>query len=104
MPPRTSPALVPRAHETSIFLYWRASSLLSSAPFLWASLLSSPLALRRRAGRSFGRFLRKGLIWFLDDRGAVSAHLLRAARMVSWEKYGFSEAMARQSRQRALAL
>src|SRR4051812_19894171 len=74
MPPRTRPALVPRAHETSIFLYWRATSLLIPAPLLRAWLLSSgmrsrtsPLALRRRDGRSFDRLLRKGFMVILDD-------------------------------------
>src|SRR4051794_14383987 len=88
MPPRTRPALVPRAHDTSIFLYWRATSLLSSAPLVRASLLSSgirprtsPPALRRRAGRSFERFLRNGFIVILEDR--ASAHVLRGVRLVS---------------------
>src|SRR5436190_20898907 len=83
MPPRTRPALVPRAHDTSIFLYWRATSLLISAPLLRASLLSSgirsrtsPLALRRRAWRSLGRFLREKfiVIWTIEERCRLVLH------------------------------
>src|SRR3954452_4566007 len=90
MPPRTRPALVPRAHDTSIFLYWRATSLLIPAPLLRASLPSSgirprtsPLALRRRDWRSFERFLRKRFIVIVDDWHRPSAHVLRGARLVS---------------------
>src|SRR3954451_18380678 len=90
MPPRTRPALVPRAHDTSIFLYWRATSLLISAPLLRASLLSSgirsrtsPLALRRRDWRSFGRFLRGKFIVNLDDQHRAWGHVLRGERLVS---------------------
>src|SRR4051794_1206944 len=69
MPPRTRRALVPRAHDTSIFWYWRAISLLISARLLRASLLSSrtsPPTLRRRDWRSFRRFLRRFIV-SLDD-------------------------------------
>src|SRR3954466_3873675 len=90
MPPRTRPALVPRAHDTSILLYWRATSLLISAPLLRASLPSSgirsrtsPLALRRRDWKSLERFLRKKFIVILDDEHRPSAHVLRDARLVS---------------------
>src|SRR3954451_14583275 len=74
MPPRTTPGILPRAHETSILAYWRAISLLISAPLLRAPLLSSgirsrtsPPALRTRDWRSFRRFLRRFIVR-LDGR------------------------------------